>query len=222
MDKMTMKELKRITACLAAVAGIIGAGLVLTGCQTDPVYANFPDATTPPTAEHSNAQAYKPPTNGTDVLYIGNIVTIAFSSGDTQPLPQHEEAIKDDGRITPPLVGSIVANGKSPGELQAELQKLYNVLYKNMTVTVTSKDRYYYVSGEVKNPGPKPYLGDTDILKAISSASDFTEFAKKAQIRIKHANGKTETIDYNKAIEDPQQDVPIYPGDKIIVPRRLF
>ena len=40
-----MKELKRITACLAAGLGIIWAGLLLGGCQTDGVYAPFPDAT---------------------------------------------------------------------------------------------------------------------------------------------------------------------------------
>ncbi len=221
MDKMTMKELKRITACLTAGLGIIWAGLLLGGCQTDGVYAPFPDATSEAGATN-NATAYIQPAGPSDVLNIGDVVTINFNSGDTQPLPAHQEAIKDDGKIYPPYVGSIVANGKSPGALQAELQKLYDKLYRNMTVTVTSKDRYYYVSGEVKNPGPKPYLGDTDILKAISSASDFTEFAKKTQIRINRANGKTVTIDYNRAIEDPQQDVAIYPGDKIFVPRRLF
>ena len=216
-----MKALKRITCCLAAVLGIIGTGLVLTGCQTGPVFANFPEASSSPEAG-GNPPAYNPPAGPSDVLNIGDVVTINFNSGDQAPLPAHQEAIKDDGRITPPYVGSIVANGKSPGALQAELQKLYNVLYRNMTVTVTSKDRYYYVSGEVKNPGPKPYLGDTDILKAISSAGDFTEFAKKTQVRINRANGKTEIIDYNRAIEDPKQDVSIYPGDKIFVPRRFF
>ena len=172
MGKMTMKELKRITACLAAVLGMIGAGLVVSGCQTDPVFANFPEAATA-AGPGRDVSAYRPPTGPTDILFIGDVVTIIFNSGDSQPLPAHQEAIKDDGRITPPYIGSIVASNKSPGALQAELQKLYNGLYRNMTVTVTSKDRYYYVSGEVKNPGPKPYLGDTDILKAISSASDF-------------------------------------------------
>lgn len=220
-----MKELKRITTRLAATLGIVWLGLILTGCQTEPVYAPFPETpanvgvvNNPP----SNPPIYNPPAGPSDVLIIGDVVTINFNSGDTQPLPMHQEAIKDDGRITPPYVGSITASNKSPGALQAELQKLYNVLYKNMTVTVSSKDRYYYVSGEVKNAGPKLYLGDTDILKAISSASDFTEFAKKTQIRINRANGKTETIDYNRAIENHKENVPIYPGDKVFVPRRFF
>ena len=226
MNILTIKDLKRFALSLASACGIIAAGLTLTGCQSDPAFTEFPQ--TPATTGTANGgtnpkhSEYKPPTGPSDTLVIGDVVTINFNSGDSQPLPPHQEAIKDDGRITPPYVGSIIAKGKSPGELQAELQKLYDKLYRNMTVTVSSKDRYYYVSGEVKNPGTKPYLGETDILKAISSASDFTDFAKKTQVRINRANGKTEVIDATKAIEDPKQNVPVYPGDHIFVPRRLF
>lgn len=220
MEQLTMKELKRFTLCLAAAGGIISAGLGLTGCQTDPAFAEFPQA--PVAGNVRNPNDYTPPVGRSDTLIIGDFVTINFNSGDTQPLPQHQEAIKDDGRITPPYVGSIMAKDKSPGELQAELQKLYDKLYRNMTVTVSSKERYYAVSGEVKNPGQKLYLGATTILNAISAASDFTDFAKKTQVRINRANGKTEVIDATKAIEDPKQNVPVYPGDHIFVPRRFF
>ncbi len=221
MGILTMKELKRIIGCLAILLGMGSGGIVFTGCETNPVYAKFPDAA-PEAGVTSNTSAYSRPAGPSDVLNIGDAVTISFTSGETQPLPPHQENIKDDGRITPPYIGPVVATNKSPGTLQAELQQMYNKLYRNMTVTVTSKDRYYYVSGEIKNGGPKPYLGDIDVLKAISSANDFTEFADKKHIRINRANGKTETIDYNKAIDDPQQDVPIFPGDKIVVPRRWF
>ena len=222
-----MKELKHFTAGLLMIGTMIWAGLVLTGCQSPPVYADFPQ-TAPVTGNSGNHQGgqpapySKPVQDNSDVLFIGDVVTINFNSGDSQILPQHQETIKDDGRITPPFVGSIVAKGKSPGELQADLQKLYDKLYRNMTVTVSSKDRYYSVSGEVKIPGPKPYLGKTDLVTAISSAGDFTEFAKKNQIRLNRANGKTETLDYYKALDDTKQNVPIFPGDTIIVPRRLF
>ena len=181
MEQLIMKELKHFTRRLAVACGIILAGWMMTGCKSEPTFAEFPLA---PVAGNNNRKPdYAPPVGGSDTLIIGDVITINFNSGDTQPLPQHQEAIKDDGRITPPYVGSVVAKGKSPGELQSELQKLYDKLYRNMTVTVSSRDRYYYVSGEVKNPGTKPYLGETDILKAISSASDFTDFAKKTKVQ---------------------------------------
>ena len=234
MEKLTMKQLKHFTRCLVVACGIIWAGLVLTGCQSEPVFADFPLAPAAPAATGTigtigvtvakDPDTYAKPGLGqrSDVLFIGDVITVNFNSGDTPILQPHQETIKDDGRITPPYVGSIIAKGKSPGELQAELQKLYDKLYRNMTVTVSAKERYYSISGEVKNPGPKLYLGETDILKAISSGGDFTDFAKKTKVRINRANGKTEVIDATKAIEDPKQNVPIYPGDHIIVPRRFF
>ena len=227
MEKLTMKELKHFTRCLVAACGIISAGLILTGCQSEPKFAEFPNETgnTAVTNAHPNQSqsGYKPPVGTSDALIIGDVVTITFNSGDTQPLPLHKEAIKDDGRITPPYIPvGVVAKGKSPGELQAELQKLYDKLYRNMTVTVTSEARYYTVLGEVKNPGQKLYLGATTIRAAIAAASDFTDFAKKTQVHIRRANGKKETVDAIKAIEEPDQNVPVYPGDEITVPRRFF
>ena len=228
MKHLTMKEFRNFTRCLAVACGIIWAGMVLSGCQSEPVFADFPNTpastgTTNPTGPKTTSTYEKPKQGqGSDILFIGDAVTINLNYGDTEPPSTHQETIKDDGRITPPLVGPIVAKGKSTGELQDELQKLYDKYYKHMTVTVTARDRYYYVSGEVKNPGTKPYLGETDILKAISSASDFTDFAKKTKVQINRVNGKTEVIDATKAIEDPKQNVPVYPGDHIFVPRRFF
>lgn len=218
-----MKELKRISGCLFAVIGIAGASLLLTGCHSPPVFADFPMTKADAGTVTTNKPSYQRPSTGkTDDLRVGDVVMINFNSGDTQVLPQHQEAIKDDGKIRPPYVGSVVAAGKSPGELQAELQEKYNKLYVNMTVTVLSKDRYYYVSGEVKNPGPKTYLGETGIITAISSAGDFTDFANKRKVRLIRANGKTEIIDVNKAIEDRHYDVPVFPSDTIVVPRSVF
>jgi protein involved in polysaccharide export with SLBB domain len=65
-------------------------------------------------------------------------------------------------------------------------------------------------------------LGETDIVKAISAAGDFTDFANKRKVRLTTADGHTKIINVRKAIEDPQYDVPVYPGDKIFVPRRFF
>jgi polysaccharide export outer membrane protein len=160
----------------------------------------------------------------TDKFRIGDQVMINFSgsSGQDPPLQPHKEAVKEDGTITPPLVGSAVAAGKTPGELQTELQEMYKRLYKNLTVTVIPADRYYYVTGEVRKPGPEPYLGETDIIKAIAAAMDFTDYANKTKVRVVRANGQTEIVNVKKIQKGASIDVPIYPGDKIIVKRRLF
>jgi len=58
-------------------------------------------------------------------------------------------------------------------------------------------------------------------VRAISVAGGFTDFAKRTKVQLTH-NGKTQIINVDKAIRDPRLDVPVYPGDTIYVPRRLF
>jgi protein involved in polysaccharide export with SLBB domain len=206
-----MKKTKRLSQCWVMVMGMLWAGLLLTGCQTGaPVFADFPGA--------PKGRAVG---DASDVFRVGDWVAVAYSGTDAQ-IPTHVEAVKEDGAITPPLIGTVVAGGKTAGDLQKEIQEKYNKLYRNLTVTVLSQQRFYYVSGEVRSPGPKPYLGETDIVKAISAASDFTDFANKRKVRLISADGHTKIVNVRKAIEDPQYHVPVFPGDKIIVPRRFF
>ena len=85
-----------------------------------------------------------------------------------------------------------------------------------------SSTRFYYVGGEVKRPGAQPYLGKTTVTKAIQSAGDFTDFAKKTKVQVIRADGTTLRVNFNKAIDEPSLDPPIYPGDKLHVPRRIL
>ena len=91
-----------------------------------------------------------------------------------------------------------------------------------MTVTVKPGDRFYSVDGEVRNAGPKPYLGKTDVVDAIAAAGGFTDFAKKSKVQLIHPNGKKEIINYEKAIDDSTYNRAVYPGDQVIVPRRFL
>jgi polysaccharide export outer membrane protein len=159
-----------------------------------------------------------------DPLRIGDPLTITFTSSSTvEPvLPPFKEAIKEDGAITPPVVGSVVAAGRTLGDLQKDLQEKYDKYYVNVRVIVVADSRFYYVTGEVRKPGPEPYLGETDIIKAIAAAGDFTDFANKKKVRLTRANGQSQVINVKKILDDPQFDVPIYPGDKIYIPRRYW
>lgn len=208
-----MKKICGIAGRGLALLNILGSVLLITSCQT-PTFQPLP-ADVPNPIEQIGR---------TDMLRIGDQVLINFSGsvGSDVPLMPHKEAIKEDGKITPPLIGPVVAAGKTPGDLQFELQTNYNHLFKNLTVTVLTDNRFYYVSGEVRRPGPVPYLGRTDIVKAISAAGDFTDFANKKKVRITRADGRTEVVNVLRAIDHPEYDVPVYPGDKIMVKRSLF
>lgn len=152
---------------------------------------------------------------------VGDQVTVEFSGFIDVP-PPHSERIKDDGTITLDIIGAVKAAGKTPGDLQTEISERYKAFFRNMTVTVHDLTRYYSTGGEVNGKGPKEWSVGTDLIKAIQASGDFTEFANKKKIRLIR-NGKTQIVNYIKAVEDPEHYViPIYPNDTIVVPRRVL
>lgn len=157
-----------------------------------------------------------------DVFQVGDSVAVLVTGVSSEEIPPHQEGIKDNGTISLYLIGTVQAAGRSPGELQRELQKRYEVYFKNPVVTIQSAQRFYYVGGEVKRPGAQPYLGKTTVTKAIQSAGDFTDFAKKTKVQVIRADGTSLRVNFNKAIDEPRLDPPIYPGDKLHVPRRIL
>ena len=121
------------------------------------------------------------------------------------------------------LIGSVRAVGKTAGELQSEIHDLYVPKYfVRLTVTVKPGDLVYYVSGEVKGPGRQLYVGETTVTKAIASAGDFTDFASHSNVLLIRANGQRIRVNCDDAQQDPSKDQRVYPGDQIVVSRRLF
>src|ERR1044071_1614808 len=124
-----MKKLKSTLGRLIALCGIAGAAFVFTGCQSQPQYADFPLTNSSATAKpNSNGTyTYQQPKGKSETFRVGDLVRLNYASvNENAPLQPYSETIKDDGRINAPIVGSVVAAGKSPGALQAELQEKYN------------------------------------------------------------------------------------------------
>jgi protein involved in polysaccharide export with SLBB domain len=161
----------------------------------------------------------QPPDKGFgNILQVGDLVKVEFS-GTPEVIAPHEEHIKDDGTITLNLIGSIRAAGKTPGILQRDIQAAYVPrYYRQLTVTVKGADLFYYVGGEVRTPGRQLYLGPITVTGAIKSAGDFTDFAKKKEVKLKRGNGRVYTIN----AENPDSDAQVFPGDSITVLRRLW
>jgi polysaccharide export outer membrane protein len=206
--------------------------VALTGCGTvdyayvDPATNGAPDISgTPVSVAPSAAGSRTNPASSdtSDTLHTGDRINVSFG-GLPVSVERHEEQIREDGYINPPLLGrSIKAAGKRVGQLQEELQKLYVPDYfKAATITVRRQDSYFFVGGEVKAPGQKPYLSEMTVLKAIQAAGDFTDFSKKTKVQVIRANGQKELQDCVKAIKNPKFDLKIFPGDQVIVPKRYI
>ena len=161
-----------------------------------------------------------------DIIRPGETVKIGFHdapAGETSLTSAGTEfPVRADGTINMPLIGSIKAAGKKYGELEAELQKLYVPKYfRALTLVIKPGERFYTVAGEVKSEGRQLYLGETTVLRAISSCGGFNDYANRKKVKINRANGQTEIVDCRKAANDPKYDRPICPGDHIVVPRSL-
>lgn len=163
---------------------------------------------------------HKPYVCQADDIRPGDTLEISFLD-IPEAMGEKEFQVRADGTLNMPLIGSVKASGKRYGAFEAELKNLYVPrFYKRLTVVIKPKDRSYSVGGEVKQPSRLPYVGETTVLRAITSAGDFTEFANRRKVEILRANGDREIIDCNKARKDPRKyDRSICPGDVIIVPR---
>jgi len=199
-----IEQIRKTAGLWMAALGIISISL-LSGCQT----GKIPDL---------------PPVSGS-TFHVGDMVTVSCTlptGGTDGVIPDHSESVHEDGTITLQYIGPVKAEGKTTGQLQKEIHDLYVPKYfTDLNVTVRGAATYFYVDGEVVNRGAKEYPGDMSIVRAISVAGGFTDFAKKTKVRLTRGTHSV-TIDVVKAIKDPRYDVAVYPGDKINVPRRIL
>jgi len=106
--------------------------------------------------------------------------------------------------------------------------QISNLLLLDKDVVYIPKAEFFYVMGQVKNTGSYKFTDvDMTIVEAIGTAGGFTPIAARNQTRIVRVeNGEEQIITVNvDAITDAGrkiQDVPIKPGDIIIVPESFF
>ena len=86
-----------------------------------------------------------------------------------------------------------------------------------------------YIMGEVKLPGMLPFMKERDwtALKAIAYAGGFTQFASRGKSYLIREGGRgkiTIPIDFNDLMRNPEtgKDIPLTPGDILVVPQSLF
>jgi polysaccharide export outer membrane protein len=162
------------------------------------------------------------PALGPDVVRVGDKVEITFSDVPDY-FPTMTQRVRDDGSISLPLGVRIVAADKKAVELQDAIQQAYVPKYfKRLTVAVKLEERMFYVGGQVRIPNRYVFLGEMTVLGAIKVAGDFTEFAKRTAVKVTRADGTEIKVDCKKALKNSKYDLPIYPGDKVDVPRRVL
>jgi polysaccharide export outer membrane protein len=120
-------------------------------------------------------------TSGEYVIGVGDMLNIQVYN-DTQV--SGKMRVRSDGRISLPLVNEVVAAGKTPVALAADLETGLKKFILNPQVTVSLEDVTLMISvlGEVTKPGPQPLLHESGVADALAAAGGLTPFAHKDRI----------------------------------------
>lgn len=137
--------------------------------------------------------------------------------------------VRPDGTVTMPLVGDLVARGKTPSQLRAEICKRLAEYVKldcsEITVAVTQVNSYRFtVSGEVARPGTVQSRQYLTVAEAIAEAGGFTRFAERNELvltrRDKDGNIRRIPIAYDfiEKGSSPEMNLVMLSGDSLHVP----
>lgn len=137
---------------------------------------------------------------------------------------EHIKMVDEEGNIEMPFVGKIKVGGMTVNQAQEAIRKAYVPRYYSyLTVTVTLQtQRMVYLSGELRGQGGGvPYREDMTVYRLIVSAGGFSEFAKKREVVLTR-EGKQTIVDCVKIEQNPELDIPLLPGDNIMIPKSMF
>ncbi len=156
------------------------------------------------------------------ILRVGEGVTVTFQDLPSAVAPI-DTTIKEDGTITLIYNKQFHAADKTVGQLENEIRQAYVPAYfVNMTPTIATKDRWFYVDGEVRAPGRQVYLHKMTVLDAIATVGGFTDFARKSKVQLTRADGKTFFVNSVKAQKKPELNLEVFPDDRVTVWKRWW
>jgi polysaccharide export outer membrane protein len=131
-----------------------------------------------------------------------------------------------DGKISFPLVGQIVAAGKTIDQLKQELSEKISPFVPEPILNIEVKQTnsmLIYVIGRVNTPGRFPVNTYVNVLQALSISGGLNPFAKRNKIKIFRNDGDKTHI-FNFRYDDVtdgnhlDQNIQVKNGDVIVVP----
>lgn len=143
------------------------------------------------------------------------------------PELDEKATVRPDGKIALPLVGDIVAAGKTPEELANELTQKYSTELRQPQVSVlmrTFSAQRVYVAGQVNKAGLVPLAGPLTVLQAIAASEGFQQDARLDEVYvIRRGEGNrpmVAKVDLKAVMHgDIAQDMLLTAYDIVYVPR---
>ncbi len=141
--------------------------------------------------------------------------------------------VMPDGRISSPLVGDMMASGKTPMKLARDIESALKEVIRDPLVTVTVVDivgahsQQIRVVGEATKPSAIPYRNDMTLLDVMIEVGGLTEFAAgNKAIVVRNVDGKKHN--FNVRLEDLikrgdlSANTKVAPGDILVIPESMF
>ncbi len=145
--------------------------------------------------------------------------------------------VTDSGEMEVPLIGRVMAKGKTCKQLAYALKPILEKEYFHTATVILGVDGIslrsrgkVYITGQVRAQGPLEIPPDEmlTVSKAILKAGGFLEFANRKKVKLvrKTVEGQTQTtlVDLHEILERGklEKDPVLEPGDLINVPERLI
>jgi polysaccharide biosynthesis/export protein len=140
--------------------------------------------------------------------------------------------VRPDGKISTPLVEDMVAVGKTSPQLARDMEGVLAEYVRSPKVniivtTAASAFSLVKVVGQVAHPSALPYREGMTVLDAILAVGGLTQFASGNRARIVRVENGKETVIHVKVADlvnsgDVHQNLPLKPGDVLVVPQSMF
>jgi polysaccharide export outer membrane protein len=140
--------------------------------------------------------------------------------------------VRPDGRITTPLIDDLEALGKTPTELERDMEKALVKYIRDPVVTVIvtgftgPASEQIRVIGEAAKPQILAYRKDMTVLDVMIAAGGLTDFADGNAARIFRVadGGKLYSVRLRDLVKrgDITANVTMRPGDILIIPQSWF
>ena len=200
--------------------------LLAGGCASAPPRGDINPGTRPPASQvqfgdipYASWSDYEPPYR----FFPGDELDVSLP---TAPELSKTVQVQPDGRIRLPLIGNLMVADRTADEVHHDLERAYSaqLLRPQVDITVKAAPLKVFVGGEVKSPGVQDLVGDSDALRAIIQAGDFTNSSDTRRVIILRRGpdglGMIKTVNLKKGLTSGAADlVPLRRFDIVYVPK---
>jgi polysaccharide biosynthesis/export protein len=206
---------------------VLGCWLLLGLMTADMAGAAAPAAATAPTS--SAAAVAAAPVSADYVIGPGDSLHVFVFQNDELSVTV---PVRPDGKISTPLVEDMVAVGKTPSQLARDIEKSLGEYVKSPKVNVVVMSAMSIFSqikviGQVLHPQAVPYRDGMTVLDAVLAVGGLSQFAAGNRAHVVRTENGRQT-DIKVKLEalvnsgDMKQNLPLRPGDVLVVPESRF